>query len=377
MGKIFINYRREDSRGEARGIFDRLNTRFPGQVFMDVSALEPGMDFVQAIDDEIGACDACVVVIGKDWLGITNASGQRRLDDIQDFVRLEIATALKRGIAVVPALVGGATMPTAADLPADLQALTRRNALYLTDQGWDDDVNRLVRALERTVRGARKQNGKSARRAWRWLGIAGALAVILLVIKFGPKLPPPAHKGHSESLAPPSHFTHSVRVGDLILDYQSSTGLGQVRRIGWFGHTVVVGTIPNFSAGWTSIVPISDEILFYNRATGMAAVGRFNKSAMFEDVRDSHLARGWTSIVNTPNGVFCYNKSDGSGEVGRFDEDGNYTAIKPYTPGSFATGWTVTNGANGLEFHETGNPKASMFGEIKSDGDFRPITQTE
>src|SRR5207302_1503297 len=86
--------------------------RFPGQVFMDVSVLDPGVDFVQAIDDEVGSCDAFVVVIGKGWLSITNASGQRRLDDAQDFVRLEIATALKRKIAVVPALVGGATMPT-------------------------------------------------------------------------------------------------------------------------------------------------------------------------------------------------------------------------------------------------------------------------
>jgi hypothetical protein len=380
MGKIFINYRREDSRGEARGLFDRLSARFPGQVFMDVSVLDPGVDFVQAIDDEVGSCDAFVVVIGKGWLSITNASGQRRLDDAQDFVRLEIATALKRKIAVVPALVGGATMPTAADLPPDLQGLTRRNALYLTDQGWDDDVNRLVRALERTIPDAKKQKqkGKSARRPLRWLAVAGMLAVILLVVEFGPRFSPRAHQGSSEVIAPSSGFTHSVRVGDLILDYQSSTGLNKVRRIGWFGHTQDSGAIPNFSSGWTSIVPISNDILFYNRDTGSTAVGKLNEDATFEDLRDSSLPRGWTSIVNTPNGVFFYNKNDGSAEVGRFDgTTGNYTAIKPYSPGAFRTGWTVMYGDKGLEFHESDNPKAGIFGEIKSSGDFSPKTPAE
>ena len=136
------------------------------------------------------------------------------------------------------------------------------------------------------------------------------------MVEFGPGFSPRAYQGSSEVIAPSPGFTHSVRVGDLILDYQSSAGLNKVRRIGWFGHTRGLGAIPNFSSGWTSIVPISKDILFYNRDTGSTAVGRLNEDARFEDVRDSSLARGWTSIVNTPNGVFFYNKNDGSAEVG-------------------------------------------------------------
>jgi hypothetical protein len=181
-GKIFINYRREDSRGEARALFDRLNARFPRQVFIDVSALDPGQDFVQAIEDEVGSCDVFLVVMGNRWLAATDVAGQRRLDDPQDFVRLEIATALKRGIPVIPALVGGAPMPLVGDLPIDLQGLTRRNAISLTDQGWDDDVMRLIRALERILLPAKKEEKAPRWRYWPRLIAAGALLACLLVL---------------------------------------------------------------------------------------------------------------------------------------------------------------------------------------------------
>ncbi len=109
-GKIFIKYRREDSRGDAGRLFDRLKARFSGQVFMDVSTIESGVDFGEAIERAVGSCVACVVVIGKHWL--IDETGRRRLDKPEDFVRLEIATALKRNIRVIPVLVSGATMPS-------------------------------------------------------------------------------------------------------------------------------------------------------------------------------------------------------------------------------------------------------------------------
>jgi len=151
VGRIFINYRHEDTRGDARSLFERLNNNFPRQVFMDVSKLEPGEDFVEAIEREVSSCHALIVLIGKQWLTLIAEDGRRRLDDPADFVRLEIATALKRKTLVIPALVGGASMPTLDSLPEDLQPLTRRQALHITDQDWDHDVGRLIQVLKKVL----------------------------------------------------------------------------------------------------------------------------------------------------------------------------------------------------------------------------------
>ena len=151
VGRIFINYRHEDTRGDARSLFERLNTNFPKQVFMDVSKLEPGEDFVEAIEREVASCNALIVLIGKQWLTLIAEDGRRRLDDPADFVRLEIATALRRKTLVIPALVGGASMPALDSLPEDLHPLTRRQALHITDQDWDHDVGRLIQVLQKVL----------------------------------------------------------------------------------------------------------------------------------------------------------------------------------------------------------------------------------
>jgi TIR domain len=121
MPSIFVSYRRSDAPGHAGRLYDRLVDRFgEGSVFKDLDSMEPGADFVEVIEDTVARCDALLAVIGRDWLEV-NQGGGRRLDDPQDWVRLEIADALKRKIRVVPVLVAGASMPSAADLPEDLQ----------------------------------------------------------------------------------------------------------------------------------------------------------------------------------------------------------------------------------------------------------------
>ncbi|MBV8224161.1 MAG: toll/interleukin-1 receptor domain-containing protein, partial [Verrucomicrobia bacterium] len=102
-GQIFISYRREDSSASAGRIYDRLSGSFPSnRIFNDVDNIAPGVDFVTAIEKSIGSCDVLISVVGKRWLSVTDEDGKRRLDDTDDFVRLEIATALKRGIRVIP-----------------------------------------------------------------------------------------------------------------------------------------------------------------------------------------------------------------------------------------------------------------------------------
>jgi hypothetical protein len=114
---------------------------------MDVNAIQPGRDFRKAIDESILKCSVLLAVVGRDWLESKNASGQRRLDDESDFVRLEIASALQRDIPVVPVLVRGARMPSADQLPADLRELAYRNAVELTHARWKSDVRVLIQAL--------------------------------------------------------------------------------------------------------------------------------------------------------------------------------------------------------------------------------------
>ena len=149
MRSIFINYRRNDSEGEAGRLFDDLTSRFGDQsVFMDVAAIEPGRDFRKAIDQRVADCSVVLAVIGLEWLEAKDASGGRRLDDPNDFVRIELASALNREIPVAPVLVRGAKMPPAEKLPENLKELAYRNAVELTHARWKSDVQLLIRALQ-------------------------------------------------------------------------------------------------------------------------------------------------------------------------------------------------------------------------------------
>ena len=128
---------------------------------MDVNAIQPGRDFRKAIDESILKCSVLLAVVGRDWLESKNASGQRRLDDESDFVRLEIASALQRDIPVVPVLVRGARMPSADQLPADLRELAYRNAVELTHARWKSDVRVLIQALRPYMGGSGEEPSSS------------------------------------------------------------------------------------------------------------------------------------------------------------------------------------------------------------------------
>ena len=144
-GQIFISYRREDSSASAGRLSDRLSNHFPSnQIFMDVDSVDLGEDFVKTIEKTVGSCDVLIAVIGKGWLSSCDQEGQRRLDNPEDFVRIEIATALKRDIRVIPVLVDGASMPRSRDLPDDLKSLARRNALQVSHNRFRADFERLI-----------------------------------------------------------------------------------------------------------------------------------------------------------------------------------------------------------------------------------------
>jgi formylglycine-generating enzyme required for sulfatase activity len=151
-GQIFISYRRNDSAGSAGRLCDRLIAHFGrNNIFMDVDSLPPGVDFVKAIRNSVGSSDVLISVIGKRWLTSSDEDGKRRLDNPKDFVRLEIATALKRDMRVIPVLVEDASMPRAKDLPIDLKLLSNRNALEVRHASFGGDSERLITALERAL----------------------------------------------------------------------------------------------------------------------------------------------------------------------------------------------------------------------------------
>src|SRR5215207_8983260 len=150
-GRIFVSYRREETAYPAGWLYDRLVDRYGGQVFKDVDSIELGDDFVQVITRAVGSCDVLLALIGEEWLTITDRGGRRRLDDPEDFVRLEIEAALTRDVRLIPILVDGARMPRAADLPPSLANLVRRQALELSPARFDFDTGRLVRVLDTTL----------------------------------------------------------------------------------------------------------------------------------------------------------------------------------------------------------------------------------
>ena len=151
---IFISYRRGEATAYAGWLADSLSEDFGEQsVFRDMDSIEYGLDFVETIERAVSSAGVMLVVIGKSWLTVADAAGQqRRLQNPDDYVRREIATALQQGnVRVLPVLIQGASMPSADELPEELAPLARRNALELHDTSWADDVRRLTKAIAQSL----------------------------------------------------------------------------------------------------------------------------------------------------------------------------------------------------------------------------------
>lgn len=151
MPRIFINYRREDSGMGVGRLAESLRKRLPDvEVFQDVSSIDPGADFVDALRRALADCVAVLVVIGPEWLTINDHRGRRKLDNPDDWVRQEIVAALEHeGVRVFPLLVEGAEMPVPEDLPDPLKPLARRQAHELTVKHWAKDVDSLADLIGR------------------------------------------------------------------------------------------------------------------------------------------------------------------------------------------------------------------------------------
>lgn len=151
MPKIFISYRRADSQQITSRIYDHLTNEFGEKnVFKDVDSILAGADFRGALHEATADCDVMLVVIGKEWLSIADKSGNRRLDDPRDFVRIEVESSLQRNrVRTIPLLVEGAEMPSAEKLPDSLKQLAYKHALTIhNDPVFRDDITRLINQIK-------------------------------------------------------------------------------------------------------------------------------------------------------------------------------------------------------------------------------------
>jgi hypothetical protein len=146
--KVFLSYRRSDTETMAEVLFWCLMAKVDGiRLFRDKDTLQPGMVFADVIDGNIAKCDVVIVLIGKDWLTAKGKDGSLRLHAEGDWVRMEIASALRQKKRVFPCLIDGAGMPSAEELPADLQGMAALNATSISLGDVGRDVEKLLKVL--------------------------------------------------------------------------------------------------------------------------------------------------------------------------------------------------------------------------------------
>ena len=180
MPGIFVSYRRDDSRDIAGRLVDRLRQDYAAeQLFLDIDAIPPGMNFEKVLAERLQACDVVLAVIGPHWLTVEDASGRPRLHDPADYVRREIAAALSRSdVRVIPLLVSGAAMPRAEDLPDELKPLVLRQSFQLRYERFNADANDLTAQLATVVRPKKRRRFA---RGLLSLGTFAALGIAAMV----------------------------------------------------------------------------------------------------------------------------------------------------------------------------------------------------
>ena len=183
MPAVFICYRRDDTVGTAGRIYDRLSERLGAdRVYRDIESGRAGEDFAATIRQRIDRCDVLLALIGPNWLRAVDEQGGWRLAKDDDWVRVEIAAALQRGIRVVPVLMGGAQMPRPGDLPSSIAKLAQRNAVEVRETQFDRDVAQLIDDI--SADSVWRRLARPLRRHGRWLAaaavVAGAVGAALL-----------------------------------------------------------------------------------------------------------------------------------------------------------------------------------------------------
>ena len=270
-GRIFISYRREETAYPAGWLYDRLDEHFgAAQIFKDVDSIQLGDDFVQVIDRAVGSCHVLLALIGAAVADDHRCDG-RRLDDPNDFVRLEIEAALTRDVRIIPILVAGAMMPRADELPVGLAGLVRRQALELSPSRFEYDLSRLLKVLDMTLADVRTVLDTAATTS---TAVANAPDLNTTPASEGsvPAVSKPAPKRARPAAKPPSAGT----VKDPLLgERMIRIPAGPFRRNGM--RTV---TLPLF---WIAKFPVTNE-----------------RYALFVSMTRRQPPRGWDGVEPPP-----------------------------------------------------------------------------
>jgi hypothetical protein len=187
MPNVFLCYRRADTAPYAGRLYDALSNIYGvSQVFMDVTAIQPGVDFAGVIRQQISRVDSMLVIIGPRWLDAADAGGRARIHAPDDPVRQEIEAALDAGAQIVPILVAGAAMPASSALPPALARLADRNAIEMRDGSWQRDVLELRRLLGASTREKHSEGRWRATSRFVWtFCVVSILAVFALIPYLG------------------------------------------------------------------------------------------------------------------------------------------------------------------------------------------------
>jgi hypothetical protein len=205
MSGVFVSYRRSDSAGHTGRLADYLGQQLEDHaLFRDIEKIQAGEDFVEVLERAVAACSVMLVVIGPQWAKVETPDGKRRLKQPGDFVRMEIETALARGVRVIPVLVGDANMPEPEDLPESMAPLLRRHAHTISDRRWAYDLGELIEVLRKVpgvsfrADAVQAQPAKAGMATWMKVAIgsavlcAGGIPVLLTLGILGTVLPGPA-----------------------------------------------------------------------------------------------------------------------------------------------------------------------------------------
>jgi hypothetical protein len=318
---IFISYRHQDSQSAAGRLADDLKERLRGvAVFRDVEAIEPGVDFVEAIERALHSCAVLLAVIGPRWLSPANAGGQRGVDDPDDYVRLEIATALRQSsVRVIPVLVEGARMPAAKELPEELHALCRRNAVELTDARWEYDVGRLTAALSKVLPASagppavpvpeldlpaagRPWYRRIGIRQWGLVAIGVAAATVMVAVSWDTTDTPPARDTDRSRLDARNRDASDATGRALTGAWQDSEG-GRYRFVQLDeGNLTFDGRGPNGQAHGKGVIKGNKVVLRYN-------LGGVDYVARLELSPDGKTLRGdWTNPATDETGILSFDR---------------------------------------------------------------------
>jgi len=184
MAGIFVSYRVADSGPYAGRLADSLKARLdPPNVFLSGDDLPAGAEWRAEIQNQLNGSQVVLAVIGPQWTTVRNRGGQRRLEDAEDVVRLELREALRLGTPVVPVLVGGSTLPADRELPDDVKAILDRNAVSVRDDHWASDVSALANDVIRLAPAftLRKTGGLLASRRYMTAILFATLTLVSVI----------------------------------------------------------------------------------------------------------------------------------------------------------------------------------------------------